>query len=348
MRRVLFFLIFISAFSVSIAQMGLQVPQNPFGPMTMGKYPPPSWIRPGLTIVYQVEGGSRTAGKEGGSAYYSTGYMIMIVTDVVQNVVYGISIVCFTSPDIMLNPVQVYPLNGMAFMTPQGIQDMLKHKDEYAKDGIAVSGGRAQNGIFLTVTYKTTTTMVVIDDMGRILQFSYKSTDPNSSQVMMGKLLGYTTANWPVVNSFPQIAMGSYTYRVSTYTAMMGGYSSVVGTSQIRYAGVQGRVARYNQTFQTYGTTGMPAQQTNQVFGVPSYGPFYVHPSLLRVQTILNIPDINFRWYNTPSQSGYGIDSVIEIGGMEVARTTFDSRGLAIKSVLYNMGIYVVSELQRM
>ncbi len=345
MVRITFFIL-ISIASIYFAQSGLSIPQNPLGPLAVGKYPPPDWIKPGVVLVYHVEGGSRTAGEGSGSALYSTGFIIMIVTNVVRNSVYGITLSCFTRPDIMLTPPQVYVLNGIAFVTPREIEDILSRRDEYAKDGIAVGGGKTENGYFLTVSYKTSTTMIEVDETGKVIQFSFRETNPSFSQVAMGRFLEQTRANWIFTDSFPRVAMGSYTYTLGSYSPITG-YASSIGTSKISFLNVRDGLALYDQTITIQDpSSGIPIHQTNRIFGVPSYGPFYVHPDLLRVQTIIEIPGVNFRWYNEPSQLGYGIDSVIEVNGVEILRTTFDEEGLTIKSILYSMGIYMMAELQ--
>ncbi|AGL49952.1 hypothetical protein THMA_1047 [Thermotoga maritima MSB8] len=55
------------------------------------KYPVSEWIRPGLVVVYQHEGGTQS----GESALYATGYRILIVTDVQNSVPCGIGITLF-------------------------------------------------------------------------------------------------------------------------------------------------------------------------------------------------------------------------------------------------------------
>ncbi len=329
---------------LNIAQYGLPLPQNPLGPIPMEKYPIPGWARLGTVLVYRVEGGLSTVGEGGGSAFHSTGYMIVIITDVDDKEAYGITIIYYTEPDIMLTSPQVSPLNGMVFINPEQVLKILARKGEYAKDGIAVSGGKDQNGYSLIISYKTTTTMVVIDEGGKILYYSYKDATLDSSQVVIARFLKALTVNWPEL-SFPQIAKSSHVYNLSFYSGITG-VTSPVGTSEIEYIKTEGRVAYYNQTISTYDSLGTPITQTLKVLGVPSYGPFYIHPSLLKLETIVNIPEINFIWYNTHSETGYGRDSVIEINGMEVMRISLTEEGFTTRIVQYIMGNYVIGELQ--
>ncbi|PLV56385.1 hypothetical protein AS006_05755 [Thermotoga sp. SG1] len=83
----------------------------------------------------------------------------------------------------------------------------------------------------------------------------------------------------------------------------------------------------------------MPAE----IMGVPSFGPFYIHPKLLEKDVILEISEIDFVWQN--EQGEYGVDSVVYFNGQECFRATLNERGLMIGVQYLQGGFVIMTEL---
>ena len=301
---------------------------QPLSMMMKSKYPIPDWITPGLVAVYRYQGGSRTMSDMGEpSGFYGSGYALMMVTNVSRNAIYGLTLSYIFHQQIYLNAPKVSTLYGQIYVDPREIMEMLDQREEYARQGITVQGGEIGNGlIFLSISYGGTTYAITVNQRGEVLKLSLKSTTPNGSSVSDLEFMGYTRIDWPNLNGFPDVADESHSYSVYAYS-QMAGMGVPTGMIQITPTGNQGDFLKvYRQTFSS---SQAPMPITTTLYGLPCYGPHYMHPDLLRRQVILDIPDINFSWHNQMTE--YGMATVISVGGQNVMIVIFDDRGLATK-----------------
>lgn len=294
------------------------------------KYPIPEWVRPGLVVVYQHEGGTQS----GESALYATGYRILIVTDVQNNVSYGIGITLLIHPtdySIMftseLNPVPV-------FVHPQEIQDALDNADVY--EGTVVQGGRdIDNSIWIEIADNFSSTAVWISEDGLVKRYQFLERQNQGSGVVRGEYLTHFYIDWPD-EDFPPVAQENHTYNI--YSAAFG-FMALQGSVSSEFLGVQGNIARYSATY----SMGTAFPQKAELIGFPSIGPFYIHPDLLKRDVVLEIPDIGFVWQNEPGS--YGVDSVIYFNGQECYRASCYENGLAAEIKTVQMGLVIVQQL---
>ncbi len=303
---------------------GVEIPQL----FMKSRYPIPDWVKPGLVAVYKYEGGSRTVTDTGeASGFYGNGYAFMLVTNVSRYSIYGIMASYMIYPQLFLDGPRVMPLYGSIYADPREIMEMVKQKEDYREQGIEVSGGNAGSGlVFLKVVYKDTTYAITVDSQGRVLKMSSMSKTPQGSSVVDLSLMGFVQANIPVLNTFPGVASENHVYALYSYS-QMAGIGVPGGTVEISLKGNQGFLNSYVQTFNN---PQMPFPMTYTVYGLPLYGPHYVSPEFLRMEVVLDIPDIGLRWYNQPSEYG-GVDSVISVNGQNISISSYDDRGLLIK-----------------
>ncbi len=307
--RLLAVLIFLVTAVYSLAQVdpSLLFSQN---------YPVPEWVKPGLVVVYQHEGGTQS----GASAASGSGFRIDIVTDVEKNTVYGIEFIVLFSPStyqITFQPFKVMPL--IVFIHPNAVQDLLNRADMLAQQGIVVRGGRvSENSIWLGIAYNVSSTDIWISNDGFVQRLQYLVRQQEGSAVVQSQYMKHFYIEWQNIKEFPPVARESHTYNI--YTSLYG-FTTLGGSASYRLSNVQGRVARYS-IFQS--ASGMSAP--TEGIGVPSFGPFYMHPSLLKKDVIIEIPEIGLVWQN--EQGMYGIDTVVYFNGQECFRASFDERGL--------------------
>jgi len=326
LRAILIFLVLAVVSSLAQVDPSLLLPQN---------YPVPNWVKPGLVVVYQHEGGTQSGGGE--SAASGKGFRIDIVTDIEKNTVYGIEFIVLVSPStyqITFQPFKVMPL--FVFIHPNAVQDLLKKSDMYAKQGIVVRGGRvSENSIWLGIAYNVSSQDFWISNEGLVQRVQVLVKQREGSAVVMSQNVKHFYIEWPNIKEFPPVARESHTYNI--YTSMYG-FTNLAGSSSYRLSNVQGRVARYSILQSTSGMS-----TPTESMGVPSFGPFYIHPSLLKKDVILQIPEIGLVWKN--EQGMYGVDTVVYFKGQECFRASFDERGLLMGVQHLYSGLIFSAEL---
>ncbi|ACM23731.1 hypothetical protein [Thermotoga neapolitana] len=299
-----------------------------------GEYPVPEWVRPGLVVVYQYEGGIRSAG---GSAASGSGFRIDVVTNVENNRVYGIEfliLVSLSTYEVMIQPIRVMPL--MVFLHPGAIQDLLDQAGMLAQQGIVVRGGRvSENSIWVGIEDDVSSTDIWVSDEGLVQRFQYLVREREGSSVVQSQYLKHFYIDWPDIEDFPPVSQENHTY--SIYVSAYG-MTTPAGSVSYELLNTQGSILIYRLIQYSSGMS-IPAE----IMGVPSFGPFYIHSELLEKDVILEIPEIGFVWQN--EQGEYGVDSVVYFNGQECFRAALDERGLIIGVQYLQEGFVIITEL---
>lgn len=299
------------------------------------KYPVPEWVKPGLVVIYQHEGGSQSGGGE--SAVFGNGFRVDIITNVEENGVYGVEFVILISPatyQVTFQPFRVLPLP--VFLHPDAIQDLLDQADVLAQRGIIVRGGRSSdNSIWVSIEDNTSSTGIWVSSERLVQRFQYLAREQEGSGVVKSQYLKHLYIDWPGVNEFPFVARESHTYDIyiSSY-----GITSPAGSVSYEVSDIQGEIAQYEATQYSFGVS-LPLED----MGVPSFGPFYVCLELLKKDVILEVPEIGLVWQN--EQSDYGVDSVVYLNGQECFRASFDEEGILVGVQYLYGGFVIMAEL---
>ncbi|BER93195.1 hypothetical protein QBE54_00870 [Thermatribacter velox] len=225
-------------------------------------------------LIYQQEGGSRSIGA---SAASGSGFRINVVTNLENSEVWGIEFLVLTNLStyqIMVQPFKVMPL--LVFLHPDAIQDLLNQADVLAQQGIVVRGGAvSENSIWVGIEEDVSSTDIWMSTEGLVQRFQYLTRQHEGSGVVYSQYLKHLYIDWPRVNEFPLVAQESHTYDI--YITSYG-VTSPAGSGSYELSSVQGEIARY-RVVQFYSGMSLPSEE---VMGVPSFGPFYVHPELLK------------------------------------------------------------------
>jgi len=298
------------------------------------EYPVPEWVKPGLVLIYQQEGGSRSIGA---SATSGSGFRINVVTNLENSEIWGIEFLVLTNLStyqIMVQPFKVMPL--LVFLHPDAIQDLLNQADMLAQQGIVVrSGTVSENSVWVGIEEDVSSTDIWVSTEGLVQRLQYLVREQEGSGVVQSQYLKHLYIDWPKVNEFPYVAQESHTYDI--YLASYG-VTSYAGSVSYELSNVQGGIAGYRAVQYSSGVS-LPSE----IMGVPSFGPFYVHPELLKKDVILEIPEIALVWQN--EQSEYGVDSVIYFDSQECFRASFDESGLLVRAQYLYGGFVIMTEL---
>ncbi|KUK13988.1 MAG: hypothetical protein H5T91_00150 [Synergistetes bacterium] len=322
----------IMIFAIVIATAGFAQAIDP-SPLLLGKYPVPNWVKPGLVVVYQYEGGSQS----GRSAVSGRGFMIDIVTNVENNRIYGIEFLILVSPstyEITVQPIKVTPL--FVFIHPSQIQDLLGQAGMLAQQGIVVRGGRfSENSIWLEIADSVSSTALWVSNEGFVQRFQHLERTPEGSAVVQRQYLKHSYIDWPDIEDFPPVFQESHTYNI-----YVSAYGMITPSGNVNYQllNAQGRILMYRLVQYS---SGVPIP--SEIMGVPSFGPFYIHPKLLQKGVILEIPEIGFVWQN--EQGEYGVDSVVYFNGQACFRASLNERGLMIRVQYLYGGFVLMTEL---
>ncbi|PLV60402.1 hypothetical protein [Thermotoga sp. KOL6] len=297
-------------------------------PRIGAKYPLPEWVSPGLVVLYSVQAGNRTAGEEGQSGYYANGYSILLVTNVANNISYGIWITILSDLEGMTQ-VNTSSTALPIYINPEQIRDILAQSAELAKQNIIVSGGQNPDGSFLlsytfqSDLYGASSYNFIVSQEGRILKFIFLEKQPTGTSLAEYTFLKTFHVDWPKLE-FPEVAQESHSYTILSSAL---GYWTPIGKTIVNFNGFQGPLAVYDVSYQLYD---VPYSNPNsKLTAIPEVGPFYIHPSLLQKDTILEIPDIAFSWVNEIGEDGT-IYSTIYFNGQALYRAICDPRGLAL------------------
>ncbi len=267
----------------------------------------PGWIKPGLVVVYAVSGGSAVGNPDfyhsSGSA--ATGYQIFVVHDVEGGKVYGSTMILLGSmsggPNVLYRNEagEIGVLSGNTFFVdPNQVKMWLKGRPPEGcrvmgnPGNIAVECRGAGSVERLSITYNTRTGLITQMASGATQQAGHWA-----STQSIARFVRMFTTNLPRV-PFPPVAASSHTYRVISTTPMG---SMVTGQMSATYTGRRGPLVVYRIV-----GTGF----YKQAYGTRYMGPFYVHPALLRMGTILSIPDASFQVTASAAPQGVVVSSV--------------------------------------
>ncbi|BAT70856.1 hypothetical protein TST_0046 [Thermosulfidibacter takaii ABI70S6] len=249
----------------------------------------PSWVKPGLVVVYNYEGGAATRSYGSpGSGSYGRGYMIFIVHSVSYQKACGLHITLFggvSSPLVLYNSqVECFDIrqNLSFFVNPNMAAQWLKQRPPV---GCKVAGVPGQVALEcqrvgeinrVVITYDTRTGLIKETVTGATqYQGGWSSTQASL------RFLKMLSISLPNVKA-PSIALTSHTYQLYSAT-VMGTVPS--GQISVTYVGREKNLFVYN--IQT------PAG-LQKAYGNRYTGPFYIHPALLKRRVILSIPEIGF------------------------------------------------------
>ncbi len=258
---------------------------------------PLSWIKKGLVVVYEYEGGAGGEfGTRMGSAVYGKGYQIYVILEKEYNNIYGTLytlLSSYTSGTFTTGELkQLGNLsNGGQFFVNPIVTDR-EIREKKTPPGCKVEGNPGSYILECNLQGVIRKTMLTYDRKSGLvkelitMEYSTRRYGPGSSSTTAkAKYLTHFYVDLPSVEEFPPVAFKSSTYRIITNTPMG---SMVTGTLNINFKSRTNKVAHY-QIF-------MPnAPMPSDVIGLPVMGPHYVHPSLLRKKVILDIPQAYFR-----------------------------------------------------
>ncbi len=255
----------------------------------------PSWIKPGLVVVYSYEGGAGTnIGTVRGSGVYGVGYKIFLVLQVDNTGIYGTTYTMLGSQfsGIFYN-VEVIPLGdittgGLFYLDPKQADRETLQKQ--APPNCQVSGNPGTYILECNIRGNIKKTVINYDrKTGLITELTTMDvsfdTQGRSSTVAKQRYIRHFYISVPKVNTFPPVATISKTYRMLTNAGI--GYIPS-GIVNIQYITTTGNVNKYKIYISE-------APIAIDVIGIPLIGPHYIHPVLLNIKTLLHIPEANFQ-----------------------------------------------------
>ena len=253
----------------------------------------PDWVKKGLVVVYYSEGGSGTGlGTTQGSAVSGSGYRVFIVLSKTANEVYGMDITLLSSPvsgtffASRIAKLGEANRGGLFFVDPKDMNRRVLRKE--APTNCVIHGNPGTFALECSTGQSTSKTMIIYDQKtGLVKEFTMMEIDQGirgrSSTVAKGKYMKHFYIKLPDVRNLPQEALKSRTYRM--IDNMMG---FPLGSVYINFTGAKNGVAHYQINM-----SGAPVSM--KTIGLTLIGPHYIHPSLLKQNVILNIPEINFQ-----------------------------------------------------
>lgn len=287
--------------------------------------PPADWLKEGVCIVYQTQGGTRVMKGGDASAFSTVGYLIYIVTNVEGDEVYGLEY------KFDLNPARgtySFRWNAKLLNVPWSfiyfpldqLAKILKEKETYAYQGVSVEGGSIGGGQYYfamtrqSVDERVVTTYTFRED-GLIVKSTYTGQSPTSADAFSNTLIGVYQLRLPSV-SLPPVANRSANY--DAYRSTFG-IVTPLGQLSLTPVGVLGRVVKYKATT-------LSGLTTTETYGTHIIGPHYVHPELLKLREFLTVSEIGFKHAVTGTGPNGGVVVTIYVGNWPVAAGEYDPR----------------------
>ncbi|MGB9858214.1 MAG: hypothetical protein ACPLKX_08855 [Dictyoglomaceae bacterium] len=312
----------------------------------------PSWVKPGLALVYQYQGGAGT-GKGGdfsGATYQ--GYNIFVITNIEKNIAYGLKfhITKSISSGYLSYDASVKALNGLVYLDPKEIEDEVrKSKTAGLPPGVKNEVGSAGNNLYYYLyessDWQSMTRFFIIYDKDGVIQkiSILEKQGNNSSAVSELKLLGIYKISLPPINTMPLAVKTSPTYQIYSSVSLFGGaYSSSAPFGTVRYAlaSSSGSILLFNSQL----TTSQNMSTSSKLYGNFYMGPFYIHPQLLKTDIILKISEINFYWEVLGNGQYGGVLTQIQVNGVPIAQFEYDvNTGLLLSAnIPQGEGMYMI------
>lgn len=321
----------------------------PFSPVSQAQHafelpmPIPPWVKEGVCVVYTVQTGGR-AWEEMGSAIALTGYTILLVTNVEGKRVYGLEIRLFNPSGTWNTNTAVKLLNtpfSFLSIAPDVVETILRESERYLEQGILVEGGPVGNDLFYFAMTSQRDNEEIVTSYeysrdGVIKRGSFTRRSAKGVEAASVELVGVYEVELPTVSETPAVAKQSVAYGCSQ--GSMGVWVPC-GRVELMFEKMDGSISRYRHS-----VNGQVTQTT--VLGTPLFGPFYLHPELLRRKTILAIPEIDFRIETAGVGQRGGTLVVFSIGGQVASQGEYDpATGLLWNVTFQEMGLTVNLEL---
>lgn len=268
--------------TLALAQIGAPgIPATPPGlglPRLQTRYPLPDWIRPGLVLIYREPSGQIT------KAY--------LVTNTTKTDAYGLELTLIQSPGAgAMLQVQALPLvqNGAGFfyLNPQAVAAYLKTAPEAARTGVRITGGAGYLAIVEGNAGGETSVALHYDpNTGVVQEITVMDQTPGGNLAADYRYAGSDHSPLPVLHDFPPAASEAHRYQI--YGELPGyGMRAPAGGLEVHPLGQRGLLARFRVVMLA---EGQPFPM--QAFGVPGFGPHYLHPALLTRDVIYEIPSL--------------------------------------------------------
>lgn len=312
----------------------------------------PSWIKPGLVLVYQFQGGSgdKTAAGTG------QGYQIYVVTNIEKDVAYGINFDIFTAAGYPSYNSSVKSLKTKVYLDPKEVQEEVRKAQAAGfPQGMKQETGSAGNNLYYYLLESSdfqsmTRYFFVYDKNGLIQKVRILETYGNSSSTVINvDLLGVYQISLPPINTMPSAIKASPNYQLYSSVSLFGGMTSFsnptpFGTVSYSLVKSTGSIL----TFSIQINTSYPSKPS-QSYGNQYVGPFYIHPQLLKTNSILNIPQIGFSWTVVGGGQYGGVLTQVQFSGSPIAQFEYDpNSGLLISATLpQGGGLYLTAVIMR-
>lgn len=286
----------------------------------------PSWLKEGVCVVYQMEGGSRVGIGAESSSVYTRGYIVYVILAIQDRVPYGLEISYFRdmrgSYSIKQDVKALDARRTFLYIDPNDVRQFLSERQLQAQYGIVVEGGPLPDGTFYFATTRrsqdeiTTQSFVYTAD-GAIKVASITKQHANGADAGKLTLVGIYQTNLPKL-TLPSVARESPTY-VLAYQNLFGQLEPWA-YSKVTSAQVDRSVVRYSVT-----ASGR-VSRNYEVVGTPLFGPFYINPELLKNQMIVSVPDIGFSFRVTGTGPNGGSLVTIFFENQPAAHMEYDTR----------------------
>ncbi len=311
--------------------------------------PIPSWVKEGVCLVYKVEVGGRVGIGSESSAASLFGYSIYIVTSIQENRVYGLIYTLLSSLRgewTLDSKFQLLNTVGSGFyLHPKVLEETLRDRALYAQYGITVEGGPIGGNLYyLAITTRTqdeiTTTMDQFTAEGIIQKSTLTRKNPKGGEAGNKVLVGLFKVSLPQGLKLPEISKGNVSYLLS-YVIM--GIISPLGTVSYKFIGAENKITNYEAISNlNYGTF------TSKVLGDTYFGPFYINPSLLKMNPIISIPQIGFSINTAGYGQRGGILVTLSLSGQPIGQFEYDpNTGLLLSFSYYSTSNIIYGEIQR-
>jgi len=337
MKKLIFISLLISLITISIFAQTSQTPLN-FTKI-------PSWVKPGITLVYQIQIGTGTRMGEDFSGASAQGYQIYAVTNIDKSYVYGISLLIVQSissgyPSLSLS---VDILNGKIFLDPKEVQDYVKKaKTAGLPPGLKYEFGPYGDKLYYFLIESSDyqsmeRSLTFFDDKGMVQKSSMlEKQGLNSSTAGEMQLVGVYNLNMPNITTPPQAVKLSPTYQFYSSVSLFQGYtgmSAPLGMGRYSVASSMGTAFLID----------IQGQVRKQALGNFYLGPYYIHPLLLKQNSIISIPQIGFSWNVVGNGQYGGLLTQITINGTPIAQFEYDpNTGLLLSATIpQGEGLYV-------
>ncbi|ACK41826.1 MULTISPECIES: hypothetical protein [Dictyoglomus] len=312
----------------------------------------PSWIKPGLVAVYKFQGGSG----DQTSAGTGQGYQIYVITNIENNMAYGIGFDIFIAAGYPSYSSSIKPLKGVVYLDPKEVQDEVRKAQAAGfPQGMRQETGTAGNNLYYYLLessdYQSMTRYFFVYDKNGLIQQVriLEKYGDGSSTVINVDLLGVYQTSLPSINTMPPAVKASPSYQLYSSVSLFGGTTSLsnptpFGTTSYSLAKSTGSILTFSSQMNTsYGS------KASKSYGNQYVGPFYIHPQLLKTNSILNIPQIGFSWTVAGRGQYGGILTQVQFSGSPIAQFEYDpNSGLLIScNFPTGGGMYFIAVLSR-